>query len=150
MAKKRRTIDGLPVFDSTTGLVFKVTPVDIKTSKRKSCEMCAASVAICRTLKAKEARVYLSRTLVRRPDRWDRYATPGALRTEIVCFDRTGDFRPGEFRLGAPCASQKLGYTDGKKRSPHKKNGKPARAMHIVEGVRPVMSKGAYSEKPAD
>lgn len=149
-SKKRRTIDGLPVFDSRIDMIVKVTPADVKNSKKKSCDQCAAAVAICRSVGIKEARVNLSRVLVRKADRWERYVTTGALRTEIVCFDRTGDFRPGDFMITAPCKSQMLGYKEGQKRSPHKTNGHKRRAMHIVEGVRPVMSKGAYSEKPAD
>src|SRR5262245_48068049 len=117
MASPKRRIDGLPVVDVKTDLAFRVTPADIKVSQQKSCDMCAGAVAICRTLKVKEVQLYLSRTLVRQPDRWDRYVTPMALRTEIVCFDRTGKFAPGDYRLGAPAASQKLGYKIGQPRS---------------------------------
>jgi hypothetical protein len=148
--KKRPTIDGLPVFDSKMDLIFDVKPNDIKNSTRKSCEECAASVAICRQYKVKEVRVYLSRALVKKPDRWERYVTPEAVRTEIICFDRTGDFRPGAFRLIAPKRSQQLGYKVGQKRAPHRKTGKPPRALHVVEGVRPSAPKGHYAEVEAD
>jgi hypothetical protein len=142
--KVKRTIDGLPVFDSPMDLILKVTKADVAKAVKGSCEKCAAAIALCRQRGVKAARVYLSRTLVQRARQWDRYVTPDALRTEIICYDRAGIFALGDYKLMRPKRSQQLGYKDGQKRSPHKTTGKPPRVMHIVEGVRPSAPRGGY------
>lgn len=126
----------MPLRDATNDMIIHVTPKDVKTSEKKSNVGCAAAVAICREQKVTEARVYLSRTYIRRPGYWDRYVTPAALRTELVVFDRTGNFDPGEYRLTAPRDTQKLGYRPSRT-NPVKKGKQRARApQHVVAGVR--------------
>lgn len=134
---KQRMLDGLPIRDAAQNMVFTIRLSDIKGSTKKSNGDCAAARALCRQSSIKEARVYLSRTLVRRNSHWDRYVTPDALRTEIVTYDRAGMFDPGDYILKAPKKSQALGYKRGQPRSKRTKTGKAPRPFHVLSGVRP-------------
>jgi len=143
LAKTTRKLAGLPLRDATIDLVINVTPKDVRAQGKKSNTECAAAVAICRQQKVAEARVYLSRTYVKKERWWDRYVTPAALRTELVVFDRTGQFDVGEYRLMAPSEAQQLGYRPSRT-NPNKKGKIKARApQHVVAGVRDPATKGS-------
>lgn len=134
-----------PMVDASRSLVLRITTADIKGSKKKSSDCCAAARAICREHpEVKEAHVYLSRTFVVRAKRIDRYVTPQSLRTEIVSFDRAGIFEPGDYRLKPPPASVQLGYQ--KPPSKAAKTGKAKRSPHIVVGVRPTGPRGRRTD----
>lgn len=104
-----RLVDGLPLIDAAKPLDVLITEDDIRHAIRKDCDLCAASLALCRDARIKDARVYLSRAYVRFVDKWVRYETGAALRRAIVHFDRAGVFEPGRYRLGAPCPTNRLG-----------------------------------------
>lgn len=94
-----RTINGLKVVDAEESVILRITNADIAKATKKNQRTCAAAIACMRQLHAKEVRVHLGRTYVRFGKIWRRYITSGALRDEIVAFDRGGTFRPGEFAL---------------------------------------------------
>lgn len=147
---KRKLIDGLPVVDATIDAIVTIKPVDIKGAKRKSETGCAAARAICRQEHVEEARVHLSRTLIKRKTKWQRYSTPPCLRTQLALYDKAGIFDAGDYPLKAPPPSQRLGYNSGQKRAPHKKTGKAPRVMHALAGMRDSAPKGGYSEGDDD
>jgi hypothetical protein len=139
--KRKFTIAGLPVVDASMPLIVKITGKDIQHAKRRSSDCCAAARALCReNPEILEAHVYMSRTYLKKRQVIERYITPPALRLETMAHDRAGIFMPGEFTLGAPRGSLRLGqHAGGTKKT---KTGKQPRAVHRVQGVRPVAPKG--------
>jgi hypothetical protein len=92
-------ISGIPVVDSTKPLKITITKADVKRGQTKDSGACAAAIAIKREMHATDARVHIGRTYVKTSDRWLRFETPPSLRSEIIAFDRGGEFEPGEHTL---------------------------------------------------
>jgi hypothetical protein len=140
-----RGIEGLPVIDAKRSIMLHITADDIKKADARRPETCAAARACRRELHALEARVHLGRIYVKTTkEKWTRYQTPHALRSEIVAFDRGGTFAPGEYKLAPVTPSHKAtgqqkGSTTNQdaanKRRKAKKNYKP-RPYHVVTDVR--------------
>lgn len=137
MDRTKNILDGLPIVNATKSLKLEITTADIKHSQKKSAGFCAAAVACVRQLKAKEARVHLSRTYIRHNGKWIRYITPTSLQKEIIAFDRGGSFEPGHYRLMKvpPGKLIRVGEPSGGKGNKKKKLA--ARApMQFVANVR--------------
>lgn len=128
-------INGLPVKDARKSIVIHVTTGDVKKGKRKGPESCAAALACQRELGATEARVHISRTYLRFNGHWGRYRTEGALRDEIIAFDRGGKFEAGTYRLMKmqPSRQGDVSRGNGKKGA-----SKRRRKYHILSNVRPI------------
>lgn len=137
-------INGKKVVDATTPLKLEIKETDCEKGKTKDPGSCAAARAIMRDYDVQSARVHVGVSYVEQKDCWLRYRTPGSLRTEIVAFDRGGEFEPGNYTL-APfnkahtltamrkrAKAKKLGDT----RPRHDKN-KAKRTRHEVTNVRP-------------
>ena len=92
-------IAGKPVKDATKKVEFTITKRDVTTGATKDPAACAAAKACMRELGATEARVHLSRTYLKINNEWQRFQTPGAIRSEIIAFDRGGSFEPGDYTL---------------------------------------------------
>lgn len=130
-----KAIDGLPVLDAKRAIKLTVSSADIRKGDPKRPEDCAFARACRRELHVKEARIHLGRIYLRTNDHnWTRYQTPRALRSEIIAFDRGGQFEPGEFTLAPVCPSEKLGTSRAS--GPRKKKGKARSAPHLVTNVR--------------
>lgn len=141
-------IAGKKVVDATKSLKITITPRDAREGKSKDPGACAAARAIMRTFRsegAKAARVHLGRTYIEYPDKWIRFRTPAALKTEIVSFDRGGkaEYAEGTYNLEKISASDRIGArknkTAGKTSSANltkSKRPKVAWAVHQIEGVR--------------
>lgn len=155
-------IDGLPVRDAKRGLTLEVTEDDIRHSNPQDPAGCAAAVAVMRQEGVAKALVHLSKVYIKRKTFWERFESPRSLRTEVVVFDRKGEFAPEEFELKAPHLSStsearrehwqrnkdkyKLQVPGGKnalpKKSTHKDYGPyekgtgSRRRQHIVANVR--------------
>jgi hypothetical protein len=130
-----KDIDGLPVIDATAPIILKVQSRDIKGSNTKTPDQCAIARACRRQLHVKEARIHLSRMYLRTNDtNWVRYIVPKSARSEIIAFDRGGNFEPSEFKFDKVTPSQII----GQKRSKGKRiNEKPKiRKPHVVTNVR--------------
>ena len=133
-------IEGKKVIDAKRPLVLSITPKDVAKGKKRAPDCCAAAQACVRQLKADQARVFLSRVYVEFPDKWVRYSTPPALRTEIVSFDRGHRFEAGDYRLAPLQPTVALGkkrrngrdYKGGKK-TPQRGN---RMKQHVTTGVR--------------
>ena len=129
-------LEGLPVVDAKKSIDIVVSAIDIRSSRSKAPDKCAAAVACVRQVpQVQEARVHLGRTYLRKDKTWYRFITSGPLRSEIIAFDRGGKFMPGEYRLLRVPESQASG---NKPTGPKKKKGNsPLRtAYHITGGVR--------------
>lgn len=138
MRRTVRMIDGVPLIDAIKPLHVVITEYDIRSALRKDCDMCAAALALCRSVKAiEDARVYLGRAYIRFPGKWVRYKTSEALRAQIVRFDKTGKFQEGRYLLSTPSPSDRLGceysrhYAES--RAP---TARRRRAHQRAEGVR--------------
>lgn len=131
MRKSIGTFMGLPVYQATRPLILTVTDRDVVHSKKRSPGECAGAKAICRQEHVDEAYVYLSRTFIRRKDHYIRYATPPRMRTEIVSFDRSKIFEPGEYKLMPLSPSQRTPGGHVKT-----KTGKSSRVQHYLSNVR--------------
>lgn len=132
-------IDGLKVFNVRKSLIIKVLPIDIKASKSKEADKCAAAIACKRQFKAVDARVHVGRTYLRFNGKWMRYHTSPALRSEIVSFDRGGKFSQGEYTLYGIQPSKLTGRQQGGKNHKPKKYKKHSHIYHILSGVRPSL-----------
>lgn len=131
-------LNGKPVVDVKRKIVLTITPADVTSGRKKTPDSCAAAKACIRQLGATSARVHVSRTYVEFPDKWLRFQTPAALRTEIVSFDRGHRFEAGKYTL-APMspANIAVGKRQGSKSSAQRgRRGKKRSAPHMVHGVR--------------
>lgn len=140
-------INGKRVVDATKPISIHITKRDTTDGDNKNPSACAAARAVKRDIpECVSARVHIGRVYVETPKQWIRYETPDALRTEIVAFDRGGQFQPGNYKLSVPAkrdykAARSTTQVNGGN------NGKPAKnraklliakvKRHEVSGVRP-------------
>lgn len=135
-------IAGKKVVDATKPLKIVITKRDVQNGDTKDPGACAAARAIMRQERCTKARVHLGRTYLMKEDKWVRYQTPKAIRTEIVAFDRGATFAPGEYTLTpvAPSAREafrkKQGTGTDTGRSRHGKVKIARKKYHAVSGVR--------------
>jgi hypothetical protein len=134
------TIEGLPVVNAKRPIMLHVTPQDIKTARKFSPGNCAVAKACMREWKVKEARVHLSRIYVRCNEKnWVRYLTPRPMRSEIIAYDRGGEFLPSVYKVVPVCPSKRTGKKQSQ--SPDKNKKSPAlrkkrKPYTVVKGVR--------------
>lgn len=129
-------IDGLPVVDAKKKCVINIKMADVKSAKTKDPGACAAAKACLRATKVEQARVHIGRVYLLRGNKWERYLTPKALRSEIISFDRGAKFQPGVFTLYAPHPTAKVGKMQGSATGQRDKPKKKRAKYHIVSGVR--------------
>jgi hypothetical protein len=130
-----KTIDGLPVIDAKRPLTLHITGRDISLANPKQPHACAAARACLRELGAKEARIHLGRIYIRTNNgNWQRYQTPGALRDEIIAFDRGGRFEPITVELHPVYPGHALGTP--RRGGVATGKGKRRRPYHLVKNVR--------------
>lgn len=131
-----KTIDGKIVVDAKKPLMLHITAADITNADRKEPHACVVARACRRELHVKEVRVHLSRIYVRTNDsNWTRYHTPASLRSEIIAFDRGGEFSKGEHRLVPLQPAKRLG-ADKRKRSKRNRKPEKKREYRVVKDVR--------------
>lgn len=128
------------LIDAKTPVVVHITKTDVRMGSLKEASACAAAKAICRQTGCEEARVNIARTYIKKDGKWHRYATPPALRDEIIAFDRGGNFEPGDYTLTPVQPISRLGSRD-RREYMQEYNAKPNRNRkavhrHIVKGVR--------------
>lgn len=134
------TIEGLPVVNAKRPIMLHVTPQDIKAARKFSPSNCAVAKACMREWKVKEARVHLSRIYVRCNEKnWVRYLTPRPMRSEIIAYDRGGEFLPSVYKVVPVCPSKRTGKKQSQ--SPDKNKKSPAlrkkrKPYTVVKGVR--------------
>jgi hypothetical protein len=134
-------INGKRVVDATRPLTIEVTARDAAAGKRNDPGGCAAARAIMRGYRdsgVSQARVHLGRTYIEYEDKWVRYNTPAALKTEITSFDRGAEasYAAGTYNLAPIQPSNRFGV---KRSGPSGRRGKRphiVRIRHQIEGVR--------------
>ena len=77
-------INGKKVVDAKKSIMLTINKSDVTNGQVKKPDSCAIALACMRHFHAKSAKVHLSRVYVELDDKWVRFATPSALRTEIV------------------------------------------------------------------
>lgn len=144
-------INGKKVVDATKKIKIHITKRDATDGANKNPSSCAAARAAKRDIpECISARVHIGRVYIETEKKWIRYFTPDSLRTEIIAFDRGGEFQPGEYELKAPTPAE---TEEGRKNysrsetnrnktgaSPTKGPRKPLIAKiqrHNVTGIRP-------------
>lgn len=134
-----KAIENLPVIDAKRPVALRITADDVRRADPKRPDECAAARACRRDLHAIEARVHLSRIYVRTTkDKWTRYSTPAALRSEIIAFDRGGAFAPGQYTLSPLKPSSRVVGQQGSGTNQRQKNRsqKKRRRYHVITDVR--------------
>lgn len=154
-------IDGQKVVDAKRKIALEITDADVGKGKTKNPGLCAAARACMRQIPGVEAaRVHLSRVYlkvkgkVKKDAQWVRYATPPALRNEIIAFDRGGEFEPGKYTISWVQPSTHFGKKrkrfDTSKGPRHGKKS-PRSKPHRVTNVRATaLVRNAGSDRPAD
>jgi len=134
------TIEGLPVVNAKRPVMLHVTPQDIKTARKFSPGNCAVAKACMREWKVKEARVHLSRIYVRCNEKnWVRYFTPRPMRSEMIAYDRGGEFLPSVYTVKPVSASRRTGKRQGTNTDKNNKSRelrKKRKPYTVVKGVR--------------
>ena len=134
------TIEGLPVVNAKRPIMLHITPQDIKAARKYSPGNCAVAKACVREWKVKEARVHLSRIYVRCNEKnWVRYFTPRPMRSEIIAYDRGGDFLPSVYTVKPVSASRRTGKRQGTNTDKNNKSRelrKKRKPYTVVKGVR--------------
>ncbi len=135
---KALKIEGKTVQDAKKPMHITITREDVRAGAKKDASDCAAAQALMRQEHCQAARVHASRTYIKKGGKWTRYATPPALRSEVVAFDRGGKFEPGEYQLVPVSESQKRGMRSLRQSLAPKYQGPPKqkRKNHITTGVR--------------
>ena len=84
---------------------------DIVNARKKNSNCCAVAKACTRGLNVKAVKVHLTRLYLNTDGKcFTRYIVSGAMRSEIIAFDRGGRFQPGSYNLGVPDKTKLLGY----------------------------------------
>lgn len=134
------------VVDAKKDIGLHITARDIRRGNNKEPGGCAAALACLRETHAVQAMVYLSKTFVqfKRNGPWHRLMTPRNLASEIIAFDRGGEFMPGDYTLRAPKApSEKLGYKKAPETNRQRPLRKNRRRARIIAHVRSHARYGA-------
>lgn len=130
-------IDGKIVRNARKRMKIEILPADIRSASKKKPECCAVANACMRQMPIKEIRVHLSRVFMKGKDgTWTRFLTPKNLRTEIVAFDRGGEFEPGTYLLSKPNPAKTTGKRYGTKTNDTVRRNK--RKRHVTANVRPA------------
>jgi hypothetical protein len=130
----------MPIIDATETVLIEVTKRDVNSelAERQSPSSCLLARACKRDMEAVQVRVHLTRIYVLKDKQWHRFIASRNLETEIVVFDRGGDFQPGQYLLRRPQKSQQLGAARAAPRKPRKSgpHKSPYLPRHVFENVR--------------
>jgi hypothetical protein len=139
-------INGKKVVDATRKVKIFINKHDTVVGDNKNPSSCAAARAVKRDVTdCLSARVHIGRVYVEQKDKWVRYFTPEALRTEIIAFDRGGTFAPGTYELKPPSPAEstrarkeyRTGRTSSSSSNPRSKLKIAKIKRHNVTGIRP-------------
>ena len=135
-------VGGRDVVDAIENIEIEITDQDIKLAARKDPANCVMARA-CMKQRGTDALVHISRVYLKMSDKniWVRYMVDNSLRTEIVAFDRGGEFAPGTYKLRRPEPSKLLGKQNGSNQRPETIKTKRA-VPKVLSGVRASYPKG--------
>jgi hypothetical protein len=141
-------IKGLEVRDARKPIHVHISKADTVTGRQRDPSNCAAAKAFKREPGVKEARVYRSRTYLRKTDSagqdyWERTGTPNSVRAEIIAMDKGGKFEPGDYVFPPLPKAAQLGGRPGRvDRGPHVKKS-TVRSYHFTQGIREIGPRGS-------
>lgn len=118
------------VADGTKHVTVSVTSKDCSSAKERSFNRCAMAKACERQLHLDGAVIRPGVAYLVKGNLAVRYLVPDSVRTEIVSFDRHGDFRPGDYTLSPICKSNRIG-------APRATKKEIRLGRHSGNGVRP-------------
>ena len=146
MSKKLTEMDGLPVIDAKKSLRLEVMRDDIRTASKKAPNCCAVAKACTRAMGVKAVKVHISRLYLNTDNKaWTRYIVSGAMRSEIIAFDRGGKFMPGTYTISAPPKCKRLGVQYKKRDRSNKPEVKrPAKKLRTYNHVTNVRASISY------
>jgi len=140
MTKRLLEIDGLPVKDAKKSIRIEIMREDIVNARKKDSTCCAVAKACKRGLNVKAVKVHLTRLYLNTDGKcFTRYIVSGAMRSEIIAFDRGGKFMPGMYNLAVPDKTKALGYVDKRKnrgRKEAKGKAKPIKTYTETKNIR--------------
>lgn len=122
-----------------------VKTVDVKKSVAKNPAKCAVARAFQRETHVEAAIIGLTFSYLIKGKIAIRFRTPESVRTELVSFDRHGDFEVGHYHLTPPPASARLGAygrSGARRRSRPSSSHSAQRKVHKTARVR-VLESGA-------
>ena len=132
-------IRGKKVINAKRRVTLQISAHDARTGASKEPQSCAAAKAAMRGVpNCVEAKIHIGRAylLDKKHDKWVRYKTSDALRSEIIAFDRGGKFEPGEYDLIPLAPSDIKPHSRGRASKGTGGIAKSARKLHLVKGVR--------------
>jgi hypothetical protein len=97
------------VIDADSNAAIEVTPKDVRDSKRKNHSSCAMAVACRRARDLDGVIISIHTAYMIKGDTATRFTLPQSISREIVSFDRSGDFQPGQYYLSPPNPNSRLG-----------------------------------------
>lgn len=124
-----------PISDAKKSVHITISPRDCKRGSTKDPGSCAAALACKRDLHATDTRIHIGRSYLRIDGKWQRFRTSQALRSEIIAFDRGGEFKHLLKTIPRKNEGIKKTKPKGTKDKRVKLNRKK-RAYHSVTGVR--------------
>lgn len=138
------SIAGRPVVNGLRKVQLHISPADVKNGNTKDPGACAAARAAMREIpNCIAARIHLGRAyLLKKDNKWYRYKTPEALRSEIIAFDRGGKFEAGDYELRPMSPSdmepkrKNVSRSETNRATPGSPPSKTPRKLHVVRGVR--------------
>jgi hypothetical protein len=127
------------VVDATKPLVVRVSKGDCDKASAKMPDECAVAKAIQRTHKT--AIISSTTSYIIDGNKATRYKTPMAINKEIVSFDRSRIFAPGEYKLNAPSKHEQLGPRERPQYHKSRAAKEHRRVYHHTAGIRSLGSK---------
>lgn len=127
------------VRDSDKPLIVNVTRRDCEKASAKMPDECA----VAKSLQKKHTGAIISMTTsyVIDEDKAVRYKTPMSVNKELVSFDRSKVFAPGEYILKAPSKHEKLGPRERPQYSKSRNKNTAKRVYHRTVGIRSIRGK---------
>jgi hypothetical protein len=130
-------------YDADRAVEVEVKQVDVKNSVSKDPTKCAVARAFQRETHVESAIIGLSYSYLIKGKTAVRFKTPESVRTELVSFDRHGDFDAGRYYLTPPEPSGRLGASRSGLTAPNASHA-AKRRIHKTGRVRVLESGSGY------
>lgn len=143
--KKQMKFDGASIKDAKKDVTVNISTLDCKRGSTKEPSKCAAALACRRELNATDTRIHVGRCYLKIAGKWLRYRTSQALRSEILAFDRGGEFKPGQYLLRTvppDRAKRTVKLPSAKGGKAKRVKAKKNRRHHVVAGIRETAPRG--------
>jgi len=118
--------------DADSAIEVSVSARDCKDAEKMNPSECALARAAKRELKADGVIIGLGASYVIRGDVATRYHTPESVQREIISFDRSHDFAPGDYHLPPKSPAVRFGMDKRNRASTKSKKGDPKTAKRKI------------------